>query len=300
MKRLPSSFFRLLGGLIILFACYSCTSYKLATLNHDPIYPVDYVIPVTNDTKIDTINSLFDLKYKLRTDFNFRWDFAQYAMNQPYSWYWNNPRLDGIWRPYNRFDVYFHSHWFWTDWAWNYPFNYHSWGWYNWNRPYYFYGWNRPYRPWNNIWNTNYNNNNVVFMNGRRGSIVTNYNNRGISNSIITRYNKPRNNVINDRIDNIVREFRKNGLNVRVINNSNNDQIIRNNSRTNWSSESNSNGRGSWSRQNVPVKPIVPIISPPSQPRQIYRGSGASGVQQSGTRSSSSGQRSGGSSRQRN
>ena len=85
-------------------------------------------------------------------------------MNQPYSWYWNNPRLDGIWRPYNRFDVYFHSHWFWTDWAWNYPFNYHSWGWYNWNRPYYYFGWNRPYRPWNNInWNNNYNTN-IVYI----------------------------------------------------------------------------------------------------------------------------------------
>ena len=94
MKKLPNSLFRLLGGLIALFLLHGCGSYRLATLNHDPIYPVDYVIPVTNDTKIDTINSLFDLKYKLRTDFSFRWDFAQYAMNQPYSWYWNNPRLD--------------------------------------------------------------------------------------------------------------------------------------------------------------------------------------------------------------
>ena len=300
MKRLPSSLFRLLGGLITLLFCYSCTSYKLATLNHDPVYPVDYVIPISNETTIDTIDSYFQLRKKLRTDFNFRWDFAQYAMNQPYSFYWNNPRLDGIWRPYNRFDVYCHSHWFWTDWAYSYPFNYHSWSWYNWNRPYYYYGWNRPYRPWNNInWNNNYNSN-VVFVNGRRGSIVANYNNRSISNEIINRYKNPRNNVNNDNINRIVNEFRNNGLNVRVINNSNNDQIIRNNSRGNWSSQSSSNGRGSWSRENVPVKPIVPIISSPSQSRQIYRGSGSSGVQQSGTRSSSSGQRGGGASRQRN
>ena len=134
---------------LLILLC-SCSSYKLATLNNDPLYPIDYVIPVTNDTKIDTINSFSDLKWKLRTDFNFRWDFAQYAMQQPYSWYWNNPRLDGIWRPYNRFDIYFYSNWFWTDWAWNYPYS--AWGWNNWNYPYY-YGWNQPYRPWNNWYN---------------------------------------------------------------------------------------------------------------------------------------------------
>jgi hypothetical protein len=60
---------------------------------------------------------------------NFRYNFAQYAMSQPYSFYWNNPRLEGIWRPYNRFDVYFYSNHFWNDWAFNYPFNY-GWGWY--------------------------------------------------------------------------------------------------------------------------------------------------------------------------
>ena len=295
MNKLPNSFFRLIGGIIILFFINGCASYKLSTLNYDPIYPVEYTLNVPEETKIDSITSLSDLRWKLRTDFSFRWDFAQYAMNQPYSWYWNNPRLDGIWRPYNRFDVYFHSHWFWTDWAWNYPFNYHSWGWYGWNRPYHFYGWNRPYRPWNNIWNSNYNNN-VVFINGRRGSIVTNYNNRGISNSIITRYNKPRNNIVNDRIDNIVREFRQNGLNVRVINNSNNDQIIRNNPGTNWSSESRNNGRGSWNRQNVPSKPVVPRLSNPVQPRQVYRGSGSSVSQQarSSVQSNSQGRNGGG------
>ena len=301
MKRLPSSLFRLIGGLITMFILHGCASYKLSTLNYDPLYPVEYTIPVSNETKVDTINSFSELRWKLRTDFSFRWDFAQYAINQPYSWYWNNPRLDGIWRPYNRFDVYFHSHWFWTDWAWNYPFNYNSWGWYNWNRPYYYYGWNRPYRPWNNVtWGLNYNNYNVAFVNGRRGSNLTNYNNRTISNQIITRYNNPRQNVNNNNIDRIVNEFKENGLNVRIINNSNNDQIIRNNSRANWSSQSNSNGRSSWSRQNIPPSTVKPIITSPNQRGQIYRGSGSSSIQQSGGRSSSSRSGSGGSSRGRN
>ena len=210
-KKGPEYLGRFLGAimaLLIYFMVTGCSSYRLATISDD-MYPVDFTIPVSNETKIDTINSFFQLKYKLRTDFNFRWDFAQYAMNQPYSWYWNNPRLDGIWRPYNRFDVYFHSHWFWTDWAWNYPFNYYSWGWYNWNRPYYYYGWNQPYRPWNNInWNTNYNNNNnnIVYVSGRRGSrnINLNNNSNNIENNIVRRYNNPRKNINNNNLNNIV------------------------------------------------------------------------------------------------
>ena len=235
-KKGPEYLGRFLGAivaLLIYLTVTGCSSYRLATISDD-MYPVDFTIPVSNETKIDTINSLFDLKYKLRTDFSFRWDFAQYAMNQPYSWYWNNPRLDGIWRPYNRFDVYFHNHWFWTDWAWNYPFNYHSWGWYNWNRPYYYFGWNRPYRPWNNInWNNNYNTN-IVYVSGRRGSRnIISDNNSNIENNIVRRYNNPRKNVDNNNLNNIVNALRDNyNVKPRVYNNPNNvpnNNIIRNN-----------------------------------------------------------------------
>ena len=235
-KKGPEYLGRFLGAIVALLIYLTvtcCSSYRLATISDD-MYPVDFTIPVSNETKIDTINSLFDLKYKLRTDFSFRWDFAQYAINQPYSWYWNNPRLDGIWRPYNRFDVYFHSHWFWTDWAWNYPFNYHSWGWYNWNRPYYYFGWNRPYRPWNNInWNNNYNTN-IVYVSGRRGSRnIISDNNSNIENNIVRRYNNPRKNVDNNNLNNIVNALRDNyNVKPRVYNNPNNvpnNNIIRNN-----------------------------------------------------------------------
>ena len=105
---------KLLILICFIFLLNSCgVSFKYATLNHvatDPLY--GDILPVPSTTKVDTINSMFDLKSELRNDFSFRWDFAQYAINQPYSWYWNNPRLNGIWRPYNRFDVYFNSHWF--------------------------------------------------------------------------------------------------------------------------------------------------------------------------------------------
>lgn len=200
----------------LVLLCFSCSSYKLALLNHDPMYPVDYVIPVAEETKVDTIDSFFKLKYKLRTDFNFRWDFAQYAMQQPYSWYWNNPRLDGIWRPYNRFDVYFHSNWFWTDWAWNYP--YYSFGW-----NYSYYSWYRPYRPWtwHNQWSIG--NQNVAYIYGRRGS-------RSIQNSIARRYDEPR--QIENTLNQVVNELRENfNIKPRVYSNPNNVNINNNSSR---------------------------------------------------------------------
>ena len=255
MNRGPEKLGRFLGAMIVIFLCLllsSCSTYRLATLNHDPIYGSEVVyLEVPEDTKIDTINSLFQLKRKLRTDFNFRWDFAQYAMQQPYSFYWSNPRLEGIWRPYNRFDVYFNSHQFWTDWAWGY--NYYGWNsFYNWNRPWY-YGWNRPYNPWSNwgyswyngpfnnpgynvVWNSS-RRNNVAYINGPRGSRNFDIgNNSNIQNTIIRRYTKSRN---NNNIDNVVNVLREN-LNkpIRVYNNPNNvpsngRPIINNNNNNN-------------------------------------------------------------------
>ena len=189
---------RLVLVFILTFLFTSCgIKFQYTTLNHnDGIYgePENVVLQVPTKTKIDTITSFSDLRWKLRTDFNFRYDFAQYAMQQPYSWYWNNPRLEDIWRPYNRFDVYFYSNWFWNDWSFNYPYNYWSW-----NRPYYYYGWSRPYRPWNNwyqgpFYNTSYN---LVYNASRRGAL-TNYSSRrvnNISNRITVNRNKPRVNV---------------------------------------------------------------------------------------------------------
>ena len=216
---------------ILLFT--SCgIQWQYSTLNHaaqiDSIYR-------SNNYQVDTISSVSDLRYKLRTDFNFRYDFAQYAMNQPYSFYWNNPRLEGIWRPYNRFDVYFHSNWFWNDWAYNYPFH-HTWGWnnwYNWNRPYYYYGWNRPYNPWNNWYQGPFNNSgyNVVWNSSRRGRNVAYINGSRISNNISNRLvlnrKKPRVNInkplIIPNINNNSRPRINNNNTIRIKPNNNNN-----------------------------------------------------------------------------
>ena len=211
----------LLMGILLMLLSGCGIQYKVATTNccSDGIYD-DVILEIPDTTKIDTISSIFQLKRKLRTDFNFRWDFAQYAMTQPLSWYYNNPRLDGIWRPYNRFDVYFNSHMFWTNWVWDYPY-YYGWNYYGWSRPYY-YGWyNRPYNMWwnYNYYNHSYHNNNIQYSYnvGRRGS-------RNIENTISRRYNNPnREDIINSNLNNIVNELRDNyDIKPRVYSNPNN------------------------------------------------------------------------------
>mgnify|MGYP001415987313 CR=1 FL=1 len=231
---------RLVLVFILTFLFSSCgVKFQYSALNYagniDGIYGESnkVVLKVPNKTKIDTITSFSDLRWKLRTDFNFRYDFAQYAMNQPYSWYWNNPRLEGIWRPYNRFDVYFYSNWFWNDWAFNYPFH-HTWGWsnwYNWNRPYYYYGWNRPYRPWNSWYQGPFNNSgyNVVYNASRRGALSSNVNriSNNISNRLTVNRNKPRINVKKP----ISFPTINNNSRPRINNNNNSRPRINNNSR---------------------------------------------------------------------
>ena len=99
-------------------------------------------------------------------------------------------------------------------------------------------------------------------------------------------------------IDRVIDKLNNRGINVDVI--ENNDQINRNNIRGYRPSQGSNNGGRSWSGENIPVKPAIPIITPPSQPRQIRGGSGPSGVQQSISRGSSSGQRGSGTGRQQN
>ena len=293
--RIWGNIFGILTAFILLSLC-SCSTYRLSTLNYDPVYgPEDVVLTVPSDVKIDTINSYFQLRHKLRKDFNFRWDFAQYAMNQPLSWYYSNPRLEGIWRPYNRFDVYFYSNWFWNDWAFNYPYSSY-WGWNSWYRPWGWNSWNRPYDPWNNWYNGPWHNpgynvvwnssrrGNVAYINGPRGSrigsnSIIQRDNNNIENNIVRRYNKPRNNNI---INNVVNELRENfNVKPRVYSNPNNvpnngrpiinDNINNNNIRGSWRPNNNSINNNINTRSSTPVRSYSP---PPSS--NISRGSNVS------------------------
>ena len=293
--RIWGNMFGILTAFILLSLC-SCSTYRLSTLNYDPVYgSEEVVLTVPSDVKIDTINSYFQLRHKLRKDFNFRWDFAQYAMNQPLSWYYSNPRLEGIWRPYNRFDVYFYSNWFWNDWAFNYPYSSY-WGWNSWYRPWGWNSWNRPYDPWNNWYNGPWHNpgynvvwnssrrGNVAYINGPRGSrigsnSIIQRDNNNIENNIVRRYNKPRNNNI---INNVVNELRENfNVKPRVYSNPNNvpnngrpiinDNINNNNIRGSWRPNNNSINNNINTRSSTPVRSYSP---PPSS--NISRGSNVS------------------------
>ena len=281
-------------GLVAIGITTSCSSLRLSTMYHDPIYgPEEVVLQVPADVKIDTL-SYSQLKWKLRTDNTFRWNFAQYAMDQPLSWYNSNFRYS-YWRPFNSFDVYWNRHNFWYDWAFNYPY---YWGYSSWHNPWR-YNWYRPYRPWNHwnnwyngpynnpgynvIWNSSRQNTNVAFINGRRGSRSFDVNNNSnIENNITTRYNKPRNNVLN----NIVNELRENfNIKPRVYSNPNN---VPNNGRP--IINNNNNTRPIWNNSNN----SRPVYNNSNNSINYSRGS--SNISRGSSSSSSSGRSSGGSS----
>ena len=297
--------------ILLIVLLTGCSTFRLSTYYEDPVY--------FNGEEVEVIDNYFELNRKLRTDFNFRWDFAQYAMNQPLSWYYTNSSFNRIWRPYNRFDIWLNSTDFWYDWAFNYNWNWNNWHWGSWNYPYH-YGWNRPYSNyyywnygWNNWrWNMNDNawrsrvDNNVVYVNGRRGSrnsvVVTPTGTVGRTTVNIDNINVPRlNNRIPtpDDVDIVIERSRRNifertidkledkGIRIRTYNNPNNfknDQIIRPNTRGDWRTESGNYGGRSWSRENVPTQTTPIRQFTPIQSGQVRGGSRPSVPQQ--TRSS--------------
>ena len=315
MNKLPNSFFRLIGGLLILFFINGCATYKLSTLNHDPIYD-----SAGNSVDISVINNEFELARKFKTDDTFRWNFARYAMNQDLRWhydfYWNNRMHRSPFR--TPFDFYWNSHEYWWNWSSNYSFHFgfnhwntlgfNGWGWNHWNRydrwrwgyghPFYNnYGWRNEMNDF--AWR-NRNRSNTAYILGRRGSNIANYNNRTISDQVTIRNNKPRRVINIDNVDRVIRDFKDRGLDVKIINNRNNDQINRSNPRIYLRPESGNNGGRSWSGENIPAKPVKPIITPPSQPRQIRGRSQQSSIQQTQPRGRSSQQGSRSSVRQKN
>lgn len=200
---------RLLYLVFILLFTSCGIGFQYTTLNHaghiDGIYSSD-------NYTVDTLNE-FQVRNKLRTDFNFRYNIAQYALSQPASFDWNNRLLGNRYswnRPYWGYSYYWDRTQMWNDWVWGYPYS--NWGynnWYNWNRPYWVwnnYGWNN--WGWRNQMN-NYawmyrNRPNTVRINGYRTSnristrtIVNNTNRRttpsvNVNNNRTIRVNKPK------------------------------------------------------------------------------------------------------------
>ena len=200
--------------LLVLLLTGCSSTWHVSTTGHDPIYSIE-----GSDAEILVINNEFELQRLLRTDFNFRFDFAQYALSQPVSFDWNNRILGNRYNRYNPYwgyGYYWNRDQMWNDWVWGFtphrwsPFGYDRWGYNN------YYGWNNYYSwnhyGWNNwgVWNNQINPNwGRSYVNGRRSSTRINTNRRVVnSNRVVTTprtrtviKNKPRVNPPRTRVN---------------------------------------------------------------------------------------------------
>jgi len=304
---------RKLFVLFVLGILTSCgSSYQLSTLNHSPEY--------IGDVRVDVIDNEMELSRLLRTDDKFRWDFAQYAMNQDMRWqydfYWDNRmfRRSAFGSPFN---FYWNSHQYWWNWATNShfnmgfnhwdPFGFNNYGWgsryygygYGWNN---YYGWNNwGYRQRMNdyAWN-NRNRTNTAYVVGRRSSnnvIVGNRTNT-IKDRVIINRNKPR--VVNSKdvvIDREIIKLKRGNNNIRIYNNpnnvpnnirnNNNSNPVRNYNRPENNRNSNNNIRNNNSRPSRTYSPPSRSSSPPVINRGSSRSSNPPVISRSsGTRGS--------------
>ena len=163
--------------------------------------------------------------------------------------------LDNRYDSYTRF--YWNNNWYYNNWRYDYSWRWNYW--YN-SQPYFY---NGGYYNFNN--NSEPNITSIPRNNGRRGEKVTDI---PTENDGIYVPPKP------PRLKNDVK-------------------IIRNNTRSEWSPQSRNNGWISRSRQILPSQSARPQLSAPRQSGQVRGGSSAPRIQQSGTRSSSGGQRGG-------
>ena len=189
--------------LLLVLLLTGCASLQVSTLNHDPIYSIE-----GSDAEINVIDNEFELQRLLRTDFNFRYDFAQYAISQPRSFDWNNRVLGNRYSFYN---PYYSRTQMWNDWVWGYTgwnswgqphrwsvFGYDRWGYnihYGWNNHGWGYGWNN----YQNNWGWSQGRNNYGWNNRYRGIRANSNSVRGRTATIYKR--KVINNIVtNDKI----------------------------------------------------------------------------------------------------
>ena len=301
--------------LLVLFLTSCSSTYKLSSYySDDPIYGVTQS---GDSIRVNVIDNEFQLERKFRTDFRFRYDFATYASNQPYSWYFSNRMFNrySFYNPYGSFHMFHNSSQFWMNWAFDYPFN--NFG-YNWRDPFgfnnYYSGWNNwgmygygynnwNNRPWNNNrYNTDWNRSrqNVSYNVGRRGStnnVVPNLRNNVNKITPRVRVNQGRRIPTPDDIDVVIERPKRNalgrfidkmegnGIKVRTYQNPNNTSTprIRNYNRVENNNRSNNNiiiRRNSNSVRQTPTRtaPTRTYSPPPSRSNNTGRSGGGVSV----------------------
>ena len=77
-------------------------------------------LDIPSTVKIDTL-SYTRLSWKMRNSFTFRWNYAKFASNQPFSFY-SSASFARFWNPFNSFEMYWNRHNFWYEWAFGYPY----------------------------------------------------------------------------------------------------------------------------------------------------------------------------------
>ena len=282
--------------LFVLFLLTSCGNFKVATLNHTP-----KAFVTSTGINVDVIDSEFGLHRKFNNDNKFRWNYTQFAINQDLRWYYsfyNRNFLFKYRRNLSPWDIYVNRYDFWFDWNFYYgwrsfnswdPYGFRSWGWNSWD-PYYsnFHIWNREHIAYAKTRRgSQYNDNDIVQRNYNK---VRSYNNSN-NNTKVRVYNRPENNETELRRSVDLLKRGNNNIRIREYNNPNqlnNDKTIRPDIRSYGRPETNSDGGRFWSRENVPTESTKTRFVTPSQPRQIYRGSGSSSVRQTGPGNSSS------------
>jgi hypothetical protein len=304
--------------LALILSLASCKSYQLSTY---------YTEPVTiNGVEADVIENEFQLDRKFRLDDKFRWNFAQYAMNQDLRWYsdfyFNNRMYRS--RFGSPFDLYWNANQYWWNWSVNYNFNTFN----HWNRfGFYnnFYGYSNTFG-YNRYWNQweHRDRSNIAYINSRRGSNMSIQDRRGNAAMIETakrsnskgrrgintipadvdiKIRRITNNKNENVLTRIIDKFEDKGIRIRTYNNPNqinNDKIIRPNPRSYNRTESGNNGGRSWNRQDVPSQPTRSRQPNAVQPRQVRGGSGSPVLQQSRSSQQSSSQGRSSSSRVKN
>ena len=172
--------------IFLVLALSSCATYKVSTIGHDPIYTLN----LPSSIQVDTLNYR-QLQWKLRTDFNFRYDFAIYAMNQPFNYRFGRYNRFGMFNPYHSRSQY------WMDWAFgNTNFNmWDNWG-YPYRNNYVWNGWSNGYgyNAWHQLGGIYGRQQNVANVSGRRMSIQNRQAIAAMGNSRIanTKVTKPR------------------------------------------------------------------------------------------------------------
>jgi len=165
--------------IFLVLALSSCATYKVSTIGHDPIYTLN----LPSSIQVDTLNYR-QLQWKLRTDFNFRYDFAIYAMNQPFNYRFGRYNRFGMFNPYHSRSQY------WMDWAFgNTNFNmWDNWG-YPYRNNYVWNGWSNGYgyNAWHQLGGIYGRQQNVANVSGRRMSIQDRQGIAAMGNSRIAR-----------------------------------------------------------------------------------------------------------------